>query len=487
VKLLQDILYKAGITEVHGSTHIAIESVTMDSRKVKPISLFVAVKGYTSDGHSFIDQAIAQGAAAVVCGDFPEKRNDQVTYIRVQDPSHSLGVIASNFYDNPSQKLTIVAITGTNGKTTTTTLLHSLFRKAGYSCGLLSTVVNRINDREVPATHTTPDQISLQQLLASMVEAGCTHCFMEASSHALHQQRLAGMRVAGALFTNITHDHLDYHGNFNEYIKAKKLLFDQLGKEAFALVNADDRHAEIMVQNCKAKVKRFALQHMAEYRAKVVENSFQGLHLSIDQHELYTRMIGGFNAYNILAAYAVGLELGMDRLQLLTVLSELESPAGRFQHLRSASGVTAIVDYAHTPDALQNVLDTISEIRSGNEQVITIVGCGGDRDRSKRPVMASIAVTGSDRVVLTSDNPRSEEPEAILNEMKSGLDPTQLRKVLTIPDRSEAIRLAVELSGPGDIILVAGKGHEQYQEIKGERHPFDDFREVNNALRTKGK
>lgn len=470
-----------------GSTHIAIESVVMDSRKVKPISLFVAVKGVQSDGHDFIEQAIAQGAAAIVCGEIPATRHEHVTYVGVSDPAFALGVIASNFYDNPSHSIKVIAVTGTNGKTTTVTLLFNLFRKLGFSCGLLSTVINRINNEEIPSTHTTPDQVSLQQLLAAMAAAGCTHCFMEASSHALHQQRMAGVKIAGAVFTNITHDHLDYHGSFNEYIKAKKLLFDQLGQSAFALVNSDDRHADIMVQNCKARVKRYALQHIAEYRGKVIENSFTGLHLTIDQQDLYTRLIGGFNAYNILAAYATGIELGMDRIDLLTALSELEPPAGRFQHLRTPSGITAIVDYAHTPDALQHVLETIAEIRSGNEQVITVVGCGGDRDKAKRPFMARIAVAHSDRVVLTSDNPRSENPDTILAEMKAGLDPSLSRKVISIADRREAIRVAVEFAGSGDIILIAGKGHEKYQEINGERHPFDDFEVVSGALTTSGK
>ncbi len=487
MKLLKDILYRARINDVRGSTHIAVEQVTMDSRKVRSMSLFVAVPGASSDGHAFINQAISQGAVAIVCERMPELLDDKVTYVQVSDSAHALGLIAANFFDNPADKLRIVAVTGTNGKTTVATLLFRLFQKLQFRCGLVSTVVNRINQEEIPSTHTTPDAVALHGLFARMVEAGCTHCFMEASSHALHQQRLAGIPWTGALFTNITHDHLDYHGTFNEYIKAKKILFDQLPSSAFALINHDDRHSEVMVQNCKARIKRYALQSMAEYRARIVENNFTGLHLAIDHQDLYTRLIGGFNAYNVIAVYAAALELGMDRMDVLTTLSELEAPDGRFQYLRTASELTAIVDYAHTPDALKNVLETISQVRSGNEQVITVVGCGGDRDRAKRPIMARIAADSSDRVVLTSDNPRSEDPNDILQEMKAGLDPTHMRKVVSLADRREAIRIACELANPGDIILIAGKGHEKYQEIQGVRHPFDDFEVVGEFIQMLGK
>jgi len=487
VKLLQDILYRTRLTEVHGSTNAAVEYITMDSRKVKPMSLFVAIKGVATDGHAYITTAVKQGAVAIICESLPKGLEEHVTYVVVPNSSHALGIVASNFYDNPSDKLRVIAVTGTNGKTTTATLLYRLFRKLKYKCGLISTVVNKIIDQEIPSTHTTPDAVALQSLLAQMVAQGCTYCFMEASSHALHQERMAGMTLTAGIFTNITHDHLDYHGSFNEYIKAKKLLFDQLPKAAFALVNHDDRHCEVMVQNCKAKVKRYALQSMADYRAKVIENSFAGLHITIDSQDLYTRLIGAFNAYNILAVYATAIELGLDKIHVLTAISELDAPDGRFQYIRTEKEVTAVIDYAHTPDALQNVLDTIGEIRTGNEQVITVVGCGGDRDKTKRPLMAQIAANASNRVILTSDNPRSEDPEVILSEMKSGLDPSQLRKVITLADRQEAIRLACEFAQSGDIILIAGKGHEKYQEINGVKKPFDDYEVAYDSLKMLGK
>jgi len=475
VKLLKDILYRARITDVFGSTTTAVEHITMDSRAVKPFSLFVAVRGVNSNGHDYIETAIKAGAVAVICEEIPANPAEHVTYIQVNNSAEALGYIAANYYDNPSENLKIVAVTGTNGKTTTATLLYALARKMGYKTGLLSTVVNKINDKEIPATHTTPDAISLQKLLAQMVEAGCEYCFMEASSHALHQHRLTGTTLRGAIFTNITHDHLDYHKTFNEYIKAKKMLFDMLPSSSFALINHDDRHCEIMVQNCKAKKKMYALQSMADFKAKVVENSFGGLHLTIDSQDLFTRLIGGFNAYNLLAVYATAIELGMDKMEVLTTLSMLEAPEGRFQYFTNKQGITAVVDYAHTPDALRNVLSTIEDIRSGTEQVITIVGCGGDRDRDKRPVMAQISAESSDRLIITSDNPRSESPEAIIDEMKAGLDPILMRKTLCITDRREAIRTACQLAQPGDIILIAGKGHEKYQEINGVKYPFDDF------------
>lgn len=482
MKLLKDILYRARITDVFGSTNTAVEHITMDSRAVKPFSLFVAVRGVTSDGHKFIDMAIKAGAVAIVCEVIPEQPLEHITYIQVSNSAEALGYIAANYYDNPSEKIKIVAVTGTNGKTTTATLLFNLSRKLGFKTGLLSTVVNKINDKDIPASHTTPDAISLQRMLSEMVESGCKYCFMEASSHALHQHRLTGTQIAGALFTNITHDHLDYHKTFNEYIKAKKMLFDMLPSNAFALVNNDDRHSEVMVQNCKGKVKTYALQTMADFKCKVIENGFGGLHLNIDAQDLFTRLIGGFNAYNILGVYAAAVELGWDKLEVLTAISLLEAPAGRFQYFTNNQGVTAVVDYAHTPDALVNVLSTIEDIRSGNEQVITIVGCGGDRDREKRPVMARISAERSDRIIITSDNPRSEDPEAIIQEMKSGLDPMLMKKTLSITDRREAIRTACSLAQPGDIILIAGKGHENYQEIAGVKHPFNDFEIAKETL-----
>lgn len=475
MKLLKDILYRARILDVVGSTNKAIEGISMDSRSVKPLHAFVAVKGVTVDGHNFIDKAIQSGASAIICETLPTEIHENVSYVKVANSSEALGYIASNFYDNPSEKLEIIAVTGTNGKTTTATLLYTIAQKLGKKAGLISTVVNKIHDHALPSTHTTPDAISIQKLFAEMVNAGCTHCFIEASSHALHQHRLTGTNIKGGLFTNITHDHLDYHGTFNEYIKAKKILFDVLPSNGFALINNDDRHAEFMLQNCKAKHKSYALQSMATYRAKVLENSFSGLHLSIDGQELYTRLIGGFNAYNVLVVYATCVELGFDKLEVLTALSTVEAPQGRFQYFTSQDKKTVIVDYAHTPDALQNVLDTIKDIRSGNENVITLVGCGGDRDKTKRPVMAKIAAECSERTLLTSDNPRSEEPEAIINDMKAGLDPILMRKTLVIVDRREAIRTACSLANPGDIILIAGKGHEKYQEINGVKHPFDDY------------
>ncbi len=459
----------------------------MDSRNVKPFCVFVAIVGVASDGHSFIEQAIKGGAVAIVCEKFPDQLQENITYVKVQNSAEALGYMACNYYDDPSEKIKVVAVTGTNGKTTTATLLYRMARKMGFKAGLLSTVENRVNDKIISATHTTPDALSLNKLLDDMATEGCEFCFMEASSHALHQHRLTGVRLTGAIFTNITHDHLDYHKTFNEYIKAKKILFDTLPSSAFALVNNDDKHGEIMLQNCKARKKTYAVKSMADYKVKVLENGFSGLHLSIQNNELYTKLIGGFNAYNLACVYATAIELGLNNLEVLTALSTLEAPEGRFQYMKTASGITAIVDYAHTPDALKNVLATIKEIRTGNEQVITLVGCGGDRDKTKRPEMASITANFSDRVILTSDNPRSENPEEIISEMKAGLDPVQMKKSLAITDRREAIKLACTLAQPGDIVLIAGKGHEKYQEINGVKHPFDDFEIVSETLKTLDK
>jgi UDP-N-acetylmuramoyl-L-alanyl-D-glutamate--2,6-diaminopimelate ligase len=487
LKLLKDILFRTRIQQVQGSTNVAVEQITMDSRQVKPFSLFIAVQGVTVDGHEYIERAIASGANAIVCEKMPSELKEGVTYVQVLNSAEALGYIASNYFDNPSEKIQIVAVTGTNGKTTTATLLYNLTRKLGFKTGLLSTVENRINDRVIPSTHTTPDAISLNKLLAEMVSEGCPYCFMEASSHALHQHRLTGILLKGALFTNITHDHLDYHKTFNDYIKAKKMLFDILPSTAFAIVNHDDRHSEVMLQNCKAVKKTMALQSMADYKAKVIENGFSGLHLFIDNQDLYTQLIGGFNAYNLLAVYAAATELGFDKMEVLTALSALPAPEGRFQYFKTPYGITAIVDYAHTPDALKNVLRTIRDIRSGNEQVITVVGCGGDRDRTKRPEMARIASEFSERIILTSDNPRSENAEEIIADMKQGLDPVAAKKTLAVTDRREAIKLACTLANPSDIILIAGKGHEKYQEIAGVKHPFDDFSIVSETLTTLDK
>ena len=482
MKLLKDILYKAGIDEVVGNTHLAVETICFDSRLAEKMSAFVAVRGTQTDGHLFIDKAIAQGSKIIVCEELPAELVEGVTYVKVKDSAEALGVMASNYYNNPSEKLKLVGVTGTNGKTTVTTLLHRLYRAFGNKPGLISTVVNLIGTKEIPATHTTPDPVQLNRLLQQMVDEGCKYCFMEVSSHAIHQRRIAGLKFAGGVFTNITHDHLDYHKTFDNYIKAKKQFFDAMPSDAFSLVNIDDIHGEIMVQNTKSKVYHYALRTDADFKAKILENHFQGLNLILDDREIWSKLIGKFNAYNLLATYATALLLGEEKMEVLTMLSNLNPPTGRFQYIRSENGIIGIVDYAHTPDALKNVLSTIQEIRGGNEKVITVVGCGGDRDKSKRPEMAKIAADLSDRVMLTSDNPRSEEPEAIIKDMQVGLAITQQKKSLAITDRKEAIKAAASMAEPGDIILVAGKGHETYQEIKGERIDFDDMKILTEML-----
>lgn len=483
MKVLKDILYKVRIDQVVGSTNNAVDSVAFDSRKVLPMTLFVAVRGTVTDGHEYIDAAIKAGAVAVVCEELPEETLEQITYIQVKDSAEALGHIASNFYDNPSEELKLVAITGTNGKTTVATLLHKLFRRLTKKAGLLSTVVNKINDKEVPATHTTPDAVALNAILREMVNEGCKYCFIEASSHAIAQHRITGLHISGAVFTNISHDHLDYHKTFNAYIAAKKQLFDMLPSSAFALVNNDDNHGEIMVQNCKAKKLTYGLKTMVDYKARILENQLTGLQLNIGGQEVYTRLIGDFNAYNLLAVYGVAMEMEIEPMDVLTELSSIESVEGRFQYVQTTNQVTAVVDYAHTPDALKNVLDTIKNIRTGNEKVISVVGCGGDRDKTKRPEMARIASELSDRVVLTSDNPRTENPEAIIEDMKKGIDPVNFKKYTAITDRREAIKLACSLAEEGDIILIAGKGHEKYQEINGVKMPFDDMQVVQETLK----
>lgn len=484
LKLLSDILYKTRLEEIIGSTNVAISSVTFDSRKVKKDSLFIATRGTASDGHHYIEVAIENGAVAVVCEDLPETLNENITYVKVLDSSASLGYIACNFYDNPSEKLKLVGITGTNGKTTTVTLLFNLFRGLGYNVGLLSTVENKINTAVIPSTHTTPDALALNELLAKMVEAGCQYAFMEVSSHAIVQHRITGLKFTGAAFSNITHDHLDYHKTFEEYIKAKKMFFDNLQDDAFALTNKDDRNGSVMLQNTKAKKYSYGLKSIADFKCRVVENHLNGLLLSIDNQEVWVKLIGSFNAYNVLVVYSIALLLKQDKVQVLTTLSNLNSVEGRFQYIKSKNGIVAIVDYAHTPDALKNVLETIKDIRTGNEQVITLVGCGGDRDAAKRPIMAQIACEYSNKVILTSDNPRSEDPEDILNQMQAGISPVEMKKTLRISDRKEAIRTAVAFAKEGDIILIAGKGHEKYQEIKGVKHPFDDFEIVKENFNT---
>jgi len=482
MKLLKEILYGTRIQDILGNTHVAIEGLAFDSRKVKAFSLFVAMPGVHADGHDFIEQAIDKGATAVVCEKLPERSDEKVTYVRVHNAAIALGNIASKFYDDPSESMKVIAITGTNGKTTTVSLLHRLFRSMDRRAGMLSTVENRVLDQVVPASHTTPDAIQMQQLFRRMADAGCKYVFMEASSHSIHQHRLAGTKLAGAVFTNITHDHLDYHRDFNAYIQAKKGLFDLINGEGFGLYNQDDPHGPDMVMDCKGRIKDYALTSMADYRGRVVENTLEGLQLHLNGHDLYSPLIGAFNAYNLLAVFAVAVELEMEEIDILTHLSLLKPPAGRFEKVRAPEGITAIVDYAHTPDALDNVLKTIDTFRTGETQVVTVVGCGGNRDTTKRPIMARTAAQWSDRVFLTSDNPRDEEPEAIIEEMRSGLDPIDTKKCIAISDRREAIRMAAQIAGEGDIVLVAGKGHETYQEIKGVRYDFNDREELLNAF-----
>jgi len=476
LKLLKDIIYKAGIDEVIGSTQVAIEKVCFDSREIEKFSLFIAVSGTQVDGHQFISKAIEDGAVAIVCENFPEEIKEEVTYIKVQNSSGALGVIAANYYDNPTSEIKLIGITGTNGKTTTATLLHDLYTQLGYKSGLLSTVVNKIGTEEIEATHTTPDAIQLNALLRYMIAENCEYCFMEVSSHAIHQNRIAGLDFSGGVFTNITHDHLDYHKTFDEYLKAKKFFFDCLSENAFALVNKDDKNGMVMMQNTKAKKVTYALKSMSDYSCKVIESDFSGMQLNIDGSEVWTKLIGKFNAYNLLAIYSTAVLLGQEKLNILTAISNLVSVEGRFQYVKSPNNISGIVDYAHTPDALKNVLKTINDIRTGNELLITLVGCGGDRDKEKRPIMAKIACDLSDKIILTSDNPRSENPKEIIKDMRQGVEGVHFKKVLAIVSREEAIRTACSLASDGDIILVAGKGHEKYQEINGEKLPFDDMK-----------
>lgn len=484
---LQNILYKVGLVAIHGSLDLEINQVEFDSRAVKENTVFVAVPGTKVDGHMFIDKAIELGALAIVCEILPTVLSEGITYVVVKNAHQALALLADNFYGNPSRELKLIGITGTNGKTTTVTLLHEVFTDLGYKVGLLSTVVNKIGMVEVPATHTTPNPVALNALLREMVDQGCAYCFMEVSSHAIHQNRIAGLDFDIAGFTNISHDHLDYHKTFKEYIYAKKMFFDDLKSSAIAIVNEDDPNGLVMVQNSNAIVRTFALRTVADYKVKIIENSFSGLVLNLNQHELWTNLIGGFNAYNLLLVYAVAVELGQDEMEVLQSISKLKSVEGRFEHFVSASGIVAIVDYAHTPDALKNVLSTIQAVRTRNEQVITVVGCGGDRDRSKRPVMAEIAAEMSDKAILTSDNPRTEDPDAIIDEMKSGVPAEKSAKVMAITKREEAIKVACTLAVKGDILLIAGKGHEKYQEINGQRFPFDDFALVVETLKNLNK
>jgi UDP-N-acetylmuramoyl-L-alanyl-D-glutamate--2,6-diaminopimelate ligase len=480
---LKDILYKVHITSTSGSMNSDVTGICFDSRKVQPGYLFVAIRGTQSDGHGFIEKAVASGAAAIVAEKLPEAISENTTYVTVKDSSKALGIIASNFYGNPSAKLKLVGVTGTNGKTTVATLLFKLFTSLGYRCGMLSTVVNKIVDKDIPATHTTPDPIQINELLIKMLEEKCTHCFMEVSSHAAAQGRIEGLHFTGALFTNLTHDHLDYHHTFESYIRAKKIFFDGLSSDAFALVNVDDKRGMVMLQNSKAKKQTYGLKKMADFKAKIITNSIEGLELEIGERSVWFKLIGDFNAYNLLAVYGAACLMGEDQETVLMKLSALSGASGRFELVMPGSKFTAIVDYAHTPDAVKNVLETIEHFRSGNEQVITVIGCGGDRDKTKRPLMAAIACKYSTKVILTSDNPRSEDPMEIIKEMQQGVGPSDARKTLVMIDREEAIKTACMMAKDKDIILVAGKGHENYQEIKGVKHPFDDKEVLSRMLK----
>jgi UDP-N-acetylmuramoyl-L-alanyl-D-glutamate--2,6-diaminopimelate ligase len=478
----KDILYKVAIEAVHGSTDVTVNAIHFDSRKIESNNVFVAIKGTLSDGHSFIDKAISLGASVIVCEALPVNLLSQITYVQVKDTNEALAHLATNFYDNPSQKISLVGVTGTNGKTTIASLLYQMFKKAGYKVGLLSTVKIMVDEVEHKATHTTPDSLTINYYLNEMVEAGCDYCFMEVSSHGIHQKRTEGLHFVGGAFTNLSHDHLDYHPTFAEYRDVKKSFFDNLPKSAFAITNIDDKNGAVMLQNTQARKLTYALKTYADYKAIILENQLTGLQLKINEQEVWTRLIGTFNAYNLLAIYAVAIELGIEKLDALRLLSELESVSGRFQFIVSAAKITAIVDYAHTPDALENVLKTINDIRTKNEQLITIVGCGGDRDKTKRPIMAKIASEMSDKVVLTSDNPRTEDPEVILQEMEAGISAENYKKYVSILDRKQAIKTACQMANTNDIILIAGKGHETYQEINGVRHDFDDMKIVKEIL-----
>ena len=472
--ILQDILYKVHLLEVVGVTDIAVSSIAIDSRKVIKGTAFVAIKGVAQDGHDYITKAIELGAKVIVCENMPALLTDGVTYIKVANTSEAVAYMAHQYYDAPSTKIKLVGVTGTNGKTTIATLLFKLFSELGYTCGLVSTVQNQIGDQIIPATHTTPDAVSLNELLNTMVDAGCSHVFMECSSHAVHQHRITGLVFTGALFSNITHDHLDYHKTFEAYIAAKKGFFDALPASAFAITNSDDKRGEVMLQNTKAKKLSYGLKSSADYKGKILENALTGLVMLVNEIEVHFRLIGEFNAYNLLAVYGAAVNLGIESNKALTTLSMLAGAEGRFDYIISNKQVIGIIDYAHTPDALENVLATIKKLRKGYEQVITVVGCGGDRDKTKRPIMAQTACDLSDKVILTSDNPRTEDPAVIIADMEAGLNTAAKRKYISIIDRKEAIKAAVEFAKPEDIVLVAGKGHEKYQEINGVKHPFDD-------------
>lgn len=467
---------------VIGNTGVTVNSIHFDSRKVELNDVFVAVKGTISDGHKFITTAVNQGALAVVCQEMPENIVNGVTYVQVENSQKALAIMAANYYDAPSENLKLVGVTGTNGKTTVATLLYNLFSKAGFKVGLLSTVNIMVGEKSYAASHTTPDSLTINSYLKKMNDEGVEYCFMEVSSHGIAQDRTTGLKFAGGIFTNLSHDHLDYHKSFAEYRDVKKLFFDHLPGSAFALVNGDDKNGAVMLQNTKAKKKTYALKSFADFNAKILENQFGGLLLKINGDEVWTKLIGNFNAYNILAIYAAGELLGLEKQENLRLISELNSVSGRFQYLVSKSKITAIVDYAHTPDALKNVLETINEIRTKNEELITVVGCGGDRDITKRPVMGNIAAALSTKVIFTSDNPRTEDPEEILKDVEAGVDPLDFKKTMTVVNRKQAIKTACQLANPNDIILIAGKGHETYQEVNGVRSDFDDYKIVKESL-----
>lgn len=479
---LQDILYNVRLQSVQGSTNLEVKDVQIDSRKVTKGSLFVAIKGAISDGHLFIEKAIELGARVIVCEEVPLLLNDGITYLQVNNTNEAVAYIAHHFYNEPSTRLKLIGVTGTNGKTTVATLLYKLFTQLGYKCGLISTVQNQIGKQVVPATHTTPDAVSLNSLLHQMLAAECTHVFMEVSSHAIHQHRTTGLSFVGGIFTNITHDHLDYHKTFDEYIKVKKQFFDCLPAAAFAISNADDKRGAVMLQNTLAKKYYYSLKTLAEFKGKIMENALTGLFMMVNEKEVHFRMIGEFNAYNLLAVYGAAICLGENTDEVLTALSLMTGAEGRFDYIISNGKIIGIVDYAHTPDALENVLSTIKKLRKGTEKVITVVGCGGDRDTSKRPVMGEVACELSDRVIFTSDNPRGEDPLQILKQMEENLTSASRRKFISIADRKEAIKAAVSIAGPDDILLIAGKGHEKYQEIKGKKYPFDDKAVLNEMF-----
>lgn len=485
---LQEVLYKTSLISVSGNTDIEITGICIDSRNVQPRNLFIALKGVAADGHQFIEKAVTGGAVAVVCEALPAVVTAEVVYVQVENSAVAAGIMAHNFYGNPSAQLKLAGVTGTNGKTTVATLLYQLFSGLGYKCGLISTVQHHIGDTILPSTHTTPDAVQLNQLLKKMVDEGCSYAFMEVSSHAIDQHRIDGLEFAGGIFTNITHDHLDYHKTFDEYIRVKKQFFDGLPKAAFAITNVDDKRGTVMVQNTKATVKTYSLKAVSDFKGKVLDNGIMGLHMNIDGQEVHFRLIGEFNAHNLLAVYGAAVCLGQDKYEVLQTLSTLNGAEGRFEYIMSpVERVIAIVDYAHTPDALLNVLATIKKLRKGFEQVITVAGCGGNRDKTKRPVMAEVACEYSDRVILTSDNPRFEDAGEIIKDMEAGVPAAARRKCISITDRKEAIKTAISFANKEDIVLVAGKGHEKYQEINGVKHHFDDKEVVREMFELLGK